>query len=224
MEVRFTRTANAGGVLELDGVSILLDGVSEQNGDYLPTPPALRDSLAGKSFDLIAFTHSHPDHFSPDFIRRYGGTRKMPPLLGPRTVASALGEFPVLDGPVRVGDVEITPVPSRHMGDAKRHIAHWSFLIQGSRRVWFLGDATPTQWRGREELPPPDILLAPFPYAGTDAAWKLTAALSPRAVVLLHLPLPEADSAGLCPPVRAVAASHPEANILIPRMGETVIL
>ena len=217
----FTRTANAGGLLTLDGIRILLDGVSGAVGDYLPTPGPVEAELLETELDLIAFTHAHADHFSPDFVRRYGRRRTVP-LLGP--VSAALPECSVMDGETRVGPVRVTPVPSRHMGDARREIVHWSFILSGSRCVWFLGDATPTQWRARTDLPHPDVLIAPFPYGGTEAAWRIVEVLSPEAVVLVHLPHPERDSAALWPPVRQTVACHPERTVLIPAIGETVAL
>ena len=218
----FTRTANAGGLLTLDGVRILLDGVSREVGDYLPTPESVEAELLETGLDLMAFTHAHADHFSPDFVRRYGQRRTLPPLLGP--VSAALPGCPVMDGETRIGPVRVTPVPSRHMGDARREILHWSFILSGSRCVWFLGDASPAQWRSRPDLPGPDVLIAPFPYGGTEAAWRIVDALSPETVVLVHLPHPERDSAALWPPVRQTVAHHPERTVFIPEIGETVRL
>lgn len=218
----FLRTANAGGLLTLDGLRILLDGVSKAAGDYLPTPDDVAERLLETDLDLMAFTHGHADHFSPDFVRRYGQRRTLPPLLGP--VSAALPGCSVVDEETRVGPVRITPVPSRHMGDAGWEIAHWSFILSGSRCVWFLGDAAPTQWRVRPDLPKPDVLIAPYPYGGTEAAWRILEALSPGTVVLVHLPHPERDGAALWPAVRQTAARHPERTVFIPAIGETVVL
>lgn len=216
----FTRTANAGGLLTLDSIRILLDGVSRAVGDYLPTPEDVEAELLETDLDLIAFTHDHADHFSPDFVRHYGQRRPLPPLLGPVAVPGCSA----IDDETRIGPVRVTPVPSRHMGDARREIVHRSFILSGSRCVWFLGDATPTQWRARPDLPRPDVLIAPFPYGGTEAAWRIVEALSPETVVLVHLPSPERDGASLWPPVRQTTARHPEKAVFIPAIGETVAL
>ena len=215
----FLRTANAGGLLTLDGIRILLDGVSGAVGDYLSTPEDVEARLLETDLDLMAFTHDHADHFSPDFVRRYERRRTVP-LLGPVSADSGS----VADGETCVGPIRVAAIPSRHMGDARHEIVHCSFILSGSRCVWFLGDATPTQWRARTDLPHPDVLIAPFPYGGTEAAWRIVEMLSPETVVLVHLPHPERDSASLWPPVRQTVARHRSRTVLIPAIGETVSL
>ena len=68
---KFTRTANAGGLLELDGRSILLDGICDGAGPYLPTPPGMLDALLERKPDLMVVTHAHPDHLRSE-ERRVG--------------------------------------------------------------------------------------------------------------------------------------------------------
>lgn len=220
----FLRTANAGGLLTLDGVRILLDGVSRAVGDYLSTPGDVETGLLETPIDLMAFTHAHADHFSPEFARRYAGQRPLPPLLGPSDVSTALPGCSVVDGEIQIGSVRVTTVPSRHMGHAGRGTVHRSFILSGSRCVWFLGDASPDQWRSRPNLPGPDVLIAPFPYAGTEAAWRVVEALSPEMVILIHLPHPERDGAALWPAVRRTVARHPGRKVLIPEIGERTAL
>ena len=128
---RFTRTANAGGLLELDGIAVLLDGICGGVGPYLPTPPALLEELAGRRVDLAAFTHAHPDHLDPDGTQEclyaWGG----PPVLGTRAVREALSPWPVTVGEsVSAGGVTVTPIPSRHIGAAYRTLEHSSLLPQ----------------------------------------------------------------------------------------------
>lgn len=218
----FLRTANAGGLLTLDGIRILLDGVSGAAGDYLPTPEDVEAGLLETTLDLMAFTHSHADHFSPEFVRRYRGRRPLPPLLGPADVSAALPGCSVMDRETHIGSVRVTPIPSRHMGHAGRETVHRSFILSGPCFVWFLGDASPDQWRSRPDLPAPDVLIAPFPYAGTEAAWRVVEALSPEMMILVHLPHPERDSAALWQTVRQTAARHGEKTVLIPQIGETI--
>ena len=54
--IEYTRTANAGGLLEMDGVRILLDGVSQAVGDYLATPPDILDQIGRASCRERVFT------------------------------------------------------------------------------------------------------------------------------------------------------------------------
>ena len=60
MEIQ--RTANAGVLLKLDGVSILLDGLSDRIEPYVETPAAMAKALQKDPPDLLVFTHNHGDH------------------------------------------------------------------------------------------------------------------------------------------------------------------
>lgn len=222
-QLRFTRTANAGGLLELDGIAVLLDGVCSGVGPYLSTPPALLEELAGRRVDLAAFTHAHPDHLDSDGAQEclyaWGG----PPVLGTRAVAEALSPWPVTVGErVSAGGVTVTPVPSRHIGAAYRTLEHSSLLIEGSRRVLFAGDAAPTQWEGSPIRP--DVLFAPFAYAATPAAWRIVERLAPEQLVLLHLPVRDNDPEGLWQAVETTLSRCRDIPVTIPAMGESIAI
>ena len=57
------RVSNAGVLLQLDGVKLLLDGFCSAVGPYLATPVSIRDQLLADPADVLAFTHEHEDHF-----------------------------------------------------------------------------------------------------------------------------------------------------------------
>ena len=215
--MEITRTANAGVLLKLDGVSILLDGVCREVKPYPATPPRIREALSAAYVDVLAFTHGHKDHYDPvfaaDFQRRTNGV-----ILGP----SDLPWCQTSQEPLRIKEVTLTPVASRHIGAAGKNVAHMSFLIRGSQCVWFLGDSSPFVWKDREDLPRPDVLIVPYAYATTRAGWELTKKLSPQSVVLLHLPLREEDTLGLWPAVEETTRGAE--NLRIPQMGETIVL
>ena len=98
MELR--RTANAGFLLTLDGVTIAMDGVCLAASPYQATPPAELARLSAAPPDLLAYTHCHADHFDPDFAATFCG-----PILGPEQVAQALPGKQVTDQTVAVGGV-----------------------------------------------------------------------------------------------------------------------
>ena len=56
------RVSNAGVLLELDGVKLLLDGFCKSVGPYMATPNKIREELLLDPPDLLAFTHEHEDH------------------------------------------------------------------------------------------------------------------------------------------------------------------
>lgn len=122
---------------------------------------------------------------------------------------------------LRVGEITVTAVPSRHIGKSEPGLSHHSLIIQGSKCVWFMGDAAPLQWKNRTDLLKPDVLIAPYAYANTKAAWELTCTLADK-VVLLHLPERTNDPYGLWQTVETTTAGA--TNLHIPQIGETVCL
>ncbi len=213
MEIQ--RTANAGVLLKMDGVSILLDGFCSRVDPYLPTPDGIRDTLMRNPPDILAFTHRHADHYDPALVSTYS-QKTLRPILGPENLANAtvFGEF-------SLGNVTITPVPSRHLGKVEPDLQHVSYIIRGSQCIWFLGDASPSQWQGRSELPRPDVMIAPYAYALTKAAWRQTCALTEH-VVLLHMPERSHDPYGLWPMVESVTENSGKDRLQIPEIGQTI--
>ena len=204
------RTANAGVLLKLDGVSILLDGLCDRVDGYQPTPSSIAEQLLAELPDVLAFTHNHPDHCSEALLLPYR-KQNLRPILGPESLHMET---------VRVGEVAITPVETRHLGKAEPGLRHVSFVIQGSKCIWFTGDAAPVQWKNMTHLPRPDVLIAPYAYANTPMAWEFSRSVANN-VVILHLPEREKDPYGLWNAVQMVTAGQ---YVLIPEMGETVSL
>ena len=209
------RTANAGFLLTLDGVAIALDGVCLEVSPYQATPPAERARLAAVPPDALAFTHCHPDHFDMAFAAAFSG-----PVLGPDQVAQALPGKAVSGSSLTVGGVSITPVPTRHIGKAAQTTSHFSFVIAGSRRVWFVGDAAPAQMARLAPYGKPDVLIAPYAYATTPSAVRMVNEMAPGMLVLTHMPLRENDPASLWAAVEAMLPQL-SAPVIIPEMGQT---
>ena len=215
MEIR--RTANAGVLLKLDGISILMDGVCREIKPYPATPPEERAAICASYPDMVCYTHSHKDHYDPSFAAEYekqtGGV-----ILGP-------GDLPGCSASMEkrtVGNVTVTPIVSRHIGKVGATISHASFIVKGSKCVWFLGDSSPTLWKDRADIPKPDVLIVPYAYTITPSGWALTRSLGAEKVILLHMPAREEDSIGLWAATEATTAM-PDA-LLIPAMGQTITL
>ena len=217
--MEITRTANAGVLLKLDGVTILMDGVCREVKPYPATPPAVKAQLSADFPQIVAFTHAHKDHYDPAFANAYqrqtGRVIFGPELPGCKSSME----------PQTVGAVKITPISSRHIGLAGKDTPHASFILQGSSCIWFLGDAAPTQWR-ELDLPKPDVLIVPYAYCTTPSAWAATQRLSAKAVVLVHMPAPEDDSLGLWAAVHSTVGvdAHIDPQIYISDMNETLTI
>lgn len=207
--MELTRTANAGILLKLDGVSILLDGVCREVKPYPATPPEIRAKLMEQWPDIVAFTHMHKDHYDPAYAAAYiGQTGRV--ILGPGQVKGSMK-------PVTVGNVAVIPLSSRHIGTAGKTVEHASFIVEGSQCLWFMGDSAPSQWRNKD-LPKPDVLVVPYAYANTPASWALTQSFGAKQTVLLHMPPKEDDTLGLWDAVQTTAGEA----LTIPAMGQTL--
>ena len=211
MEIQ--RTANAGVLLKMDGVSVLLDGLCDAVGEYLPTTKDLAKQLLDNPPDVLAFTHVHKDHCSEALLLPYR-KQNLRLILGPESLPL---------GAVKIGEVTITPVASRHLGKTEPNLQHVSYIVQGTKCVWFVGDAAPLQWKNRMDFPKPDVLIAPYAYGNTESAWNLVCNLT-KQVVLVHLPPQEADSYGLWNLVEKTTKNREDMTLWIPQMGEKIFL
>ena len=199
----------------MDGVSLLLDGVCGEVIPYLPTPESERNALLQSPPDCVAFTHGHQDHCDASFISAYL-EKTAGPVLGPADIPYCTA------GERRIGDVTVTPVANRHLGKSDGAL-HCSYVIRGSQCVWFMGDAAPASWRKRPDLPRPDVIIGPYAYA-TGNAWQLCKDLGAKTVVLLHLPEKQNDPYGLWEAVAQTVGEDKAPQLLIPAMGETIVI
>ena len=210
------RTANAGVLLKLDDTTILLDGVCREVKPYLATPLHRREALRKNWPDAVAFTHMHKDHYDPDYAAEFskctGGV-----IFGP----AQLGRVATTRETARIGNITVKPVKSRHIGAAGKETEHYSYILQGSKCVFFTGDASPSQWSAAD-LPEIDVLIAPYAYAITQAGWRAAKALCDRTIILVHMPEKDCDPDGLWDLVLGVAGMPDNATFLIPALEEYI--
>ena len=213
MEIK--RTANAGILLTLDGQRILMDGVCREVKPYPATPPDIRAQLCLDLPDGLLVTHRHKDHYDASFVSFYV-QNAAGPVLGPADIPFCTQEA------TDMGNVRLLCVPSRHIGKTEP-MGHMSFVIQGSKCVWFLGDASPLLWKNRHDLPLPDVLIVPYAY-GIGSGWEISKSLGAGDVVLLHLPPRQEDPYGLWEAVASTVSKGSGPRLHIPAMGETIML
>ena len=210
-------------LVALDSVILLLDGVCQGYSLYLAPPPAIIQGLDHRPPDMLAYTHSHPDHFEPGFAARfYEKTHR--PILGTAGVAELLPGIPVEQGSAIVGGVRVTPVPSRHLGAEWRNYPHVSYLLEGSKRIFYVGDATPACWKESVFGLRPDVLIAPYPYVTTRLGWQSVERFAPKAVVVVHVPAVDNDPDGIWSMVQRGMAAHRDIPMYVPDLGEKVFL
>ena len=184
LNVTLTRTANAGVLLELDGKSILLDGVCQTLPPYQGTPTEIKNFLLENTPDVVAFTHEHLDHYDASYVKLYK-EKTLRSVYGPES----LNFYEVGNG------VKMFLVPTRHIG--KTDVEHVSYVIKGSSTIYFMGDATPLALKKMQEYATPDVLIVPFAFTITKSAWRATKEMGAKRVILLHMPSKEDDREGL---------------------------
>ena len=205
--MEFLRTANAGVLLKIDEVSILLDGVAKTFSPYLGTPDAIRQKLIEYCPDIVAHTHKHDDHYDKEYAEYYTRTAKRPVFL------------PEGEGIVDKNGVKLQRVHTRHIG--KTDVPHVSYVITGSKIVWFMGDATPASLKEMEKMPHPDVLFVPFAYGLTSSAWRDTKEIGAKNIVFLHLPDPKNDEHGIW---EIVKSNTRDSSVIIPDIGKTIVI
>lgn len=205
--MRFLRTANAGGLITLDGVRIAMDGVCGDVAPYLQTPAELREYLQEKVPDAVGFTHLHPDHFHSGY----------------RDFCTQTGTVIIMPGAeqVQVGPVKVLPIETRHLGKAEPDLIHNSFLISGSQTVLFAGDASPTQLQSVSEV---DVLIAPYAYVTTSAGVKVVTSTGAKHLILVHMPGSDPDPYGIWESVRDGIRNCSAFQVHIPQMGQEIEL
>lgn len=208
--MKLWRTANAGALLEIDGITVLLDGVCRERSPYFGTPDPIREQLYAAPADITAFTHGHLDHFDRGYARSLY-TKTLRPILGPE----CLLKEGITQEAVTLGGVTVQPIATRHLGKAGLDTPHVSFLIRGSQTVLFTGDATPLFLRKQE---PVDVLIAPYAYAITPNVWELVGQRT-KHLVLVHMPPKTNDPLELWPQVEKTVQT-PGPKLWIPEMGE----
>ncbi len=205
--MKIRRTANAGVLIDIDGITILLDGVCEATEYYLGTPDEIRTELCERVPDIVGFTHKHRDHYDEDYAMFYHQST-LRPILG--SECSAL----------KVGNVRVRAVPTRHIG--KNDTLHSSFIIEGSRCIFFMGDASPLEWKRMKDVPEPDVLIVPFAYANTSSAWEITKGFNAKNILLVHMPDIENDPYGIWKSVEMTVKN--EKILYFTKIGDTITL
>lgn len=203
--MKIKRTANAGVLIEENGLKILIDGVSKKILNYEETPESIKEDLCRQFPDVILHTHYHDDHYDEEFSNTYKKN----------TLRSAYGPEFALCG--KMGNTKIKGIPTRHIG--KSDIAHVSYVIKSDICLWFMGDASPLEVKNINE-PKPDVLIIPYAYVTTKAAWEITKSIGSKKIILLHMPKRNEDVHNLWNAMEETTKC-PE-NLIILEMGQEI--
>ncbi len=205
MEIKLT--ANAGVLIELDGLRILLDGVCEATEYYLGTPDYIKWELIKDFPDAVGFTHQHSDHYDESYADLYK-SKTLRPVLGCECSRLVVGE------------VELTAIPTRHLG--KSDTEHFSFIIEGSYRIVFMGDASPSELTRLADYSSPDLIIVPFAFLNTEAAFRKLKSFSAKKIIAVHMPDPKNDPYGIWESVKNTTKE--DSILFFTKMGDTITL
>lgn len=206
--MKIKRTANAGVLLEMSGVRLLLDGVSKPLSPYEGTPQSIKNELCSQFPDAIMFTHYHDDHYDEEFSLEYK-TNTLRSVYGP--------EFALYG---KMGNTKIKGIPTRHIG--KADVPHMSYHIDGEKCIWFMGDASPLEIKKFAQEKAPDVLIVPYAYVTTKSAWEAAKKLGAKKIILLHMPQKQNDRHNLWQAMEETVGDYK--NLIIPEIGEVVEL
>ena len=206
--LRITKTCNAGVLIEYGSARALFDGVCGEVPPYAGTPAHIRRELSEDIPDIVAFTHTHPDHWDGSFARAaFIGGRCAVLMPGGQSTASC-------------GDLmKVSAVRTRHLG--KPDFPHVSYLLSiQDRTVWIAGDASPDSLVSSMGPVRPDIAVVPYSYLLTVSAAEKISAAGAKTVIVVHMPAEGPETAELTDSVRANA--HLVPGTVFPETGETL--
>lgn len=187
--LRMTAYCNSGVLLEYNGHSILLDGLSADysgfvglsSADYVriveQTPPF--DRLCG-----LFFSHRHPDHFDPKRVEQL--KKQLPDCL-----------FFIPDqnisqnGCIQCGPFSVFYFETPHMLPQEPEGCHVSFLIKaGTDRIYFTGDADslPVLPQDSQCTCMADYMVANYTWVTAESTRALLSRIPLTKLFLCHLP------------------------------------
>lgn len=196
-----TFLSNAGVVLALGGVSLMVDGIYNAGG--LPFSDVPGDILAAVRPDYLAFTHTHHDHLDQGRLEAYLAVRLVQGLLLPPGVRADRHGAPGVvmkgtGGTVAWRGLTVRWARTPHLDHAKPE--HHSFVVAGGgAAVLVAGDAMPSPQLAAlcagERLDA--ALLTPFFLQDPEGRRLLETIGVPDQVLLYHLPRVEDDAHNL---------------------------
>ncbi|MFW5488194.1 MAG: MBL fold metallo-hydrolase [Desulfovibrio sp.] len=222
--VDVTLIANAGVLVECDGVGVLVDGIHHEDGPPFSKVSELdlqhlkKGTDGFENLDYLLFTHEHPDHFTPQLVLEQLRQRPAKEIFLP----SEKGGSPDLTrlfesaGEVGVschglslepgesssfalaGNLAITAIGTRHMGPQYQHIRNDCYLLDlDGVRLLFTGDADYVPEYFAEALgdvPLDAVFVNPIFYHNPAGQRVIADIFKPRHVVVYHIPFAQDDT------------------------------
>ncbi|QGY38929.1 MBL fold metallo-hydrolase [Pseudodesulfovibrio cashew] len=221
--IDITLVANAGVLIEHNGIGLLVDGMHSEEGPFSKVPGAdlelmRRGQEPFANLDYILFTHEHPDHLTPGLVLNHVRQRPVKGLFlpnerhGSQTLGSLLEYAEEQAVPHRTmslepgetrefklsGDLSVTAIGTRHMGPQYQAVRNDCLLLSlEGMNLLFTGDADHVA--AYYELPLRGVTLDavfvnPLFFHNADGQAIINEIFQPRHVIVYHMPFPEEDT------------------------------
>jgi len=222
--VKITLVANAGVLVEHNGVGLLIDGIHHETGHPF-SKVSTKDLLAIEqragiftNLEYLLFTHEHPDHFTPQIVANHLQFKTvkglfLPPAKNDSSYLASLfkqlrdNEIPhwtlgLAPGKMRrfalADNLIITAIGARHMGPQYATIHNDCFLLTLSdRNLLFTGDADHVLEyfeNSLREVTLDAVFVNPIFYNNRAGQKIINEVFCPSNVVIYHMPFEQDDT------------------------------
>lgn len=222
--IKITLVANAGVLVEHNGIGLLVDGIHHEEGHPFSkvSKSDMKFMQQGASIfanlDYLLFTHEHPDHFTPKYVSEHIHLRSVKGLFLPherdgspdlallhnhaRNLAipyMALGLEPgEMKRLVLTDDLVVTAIGTRHMGPQYKTIRNDCFLLTlAGKNLLFTGDADHVFEyfeNALSEVAVDVVFVNPIFYHNPYGQEIINDIFQPRDLVIYHMPFEQDDT------------------------------
>lgn len=222
--IKITLVANAGVLVEYNGVGLLVDGIHHEEGHPFSRVSENDMKLMRQGYDIFAnidyllFTHEHPDHFTPQYVSEHIQVRSVKGVFLPNKsdgspdLALLLNHVQKLAIPfwtlgLEPGDTKrfaladdliVTAIGTRHMGPQYQTIRNDCFLLTlAGKNLLFTGDADYVSRYFKNalaEVALDAVFVNPVFYHNPNGQEIINEIFRPRNLVIYHMPFEQDDT------------------------------
>ena len=223
--LRVTLIANAGLLLEYQGITLMLDGIYGKEGHPFSNlrPEVWRRMLAGgppfEKIDYLLFSHAHPDHFSPEMTMEFLRHRTVKGIFLPQTgsvtdsgLTAYLKEQRIPCVPLSVQTdhavyrvepgISVRAFTTKHLDKKFQGVRHFCYLLSfGEKNVLFTADVdyTTEDFDAIRAIPLRAVFVNPLFFGVLRRGKFFHGQLNTQSICIYHVPFSEDDSLRMRP-------------------------